>query len=75
MVASLIAAIHLQQKQYLLHITVQVLHTHLHTHTVQFGYFNNVNPLNAELKPIRHFLALLGAHHILHISSIRVNKM
>jgi hypothetical protein len=31
------------------------------------------NPLNAELKPICHLLALLGTHHILHISRIRVN--
>ena len=31
------------------------------------------NPLNAELNSICHFLALLGAHHILHISRIRVN--
>ena len=30
------------------------------------------NPLNAELNPIRHFLALLGAHPIFHISRIRV---
>ena len=30
------------------------------------------NPLNAELNPICHLLALLGAHRILHISSIRV---
>jgi len=29
-------------------------------------------PLNAELNPICHLLALLGAHHILHISRIRV---
>jgi len=32
------------------------------------------NPLNAELNPICHLLALLGAHHILHISRIRVNN-
>jgi hypothetical protein len=32
-----------------------------------------VNPLNAEFNPICHLLALLGAHHILHISRIRVN--
>jgi len=32
-----------------------------------------MNPLNAELNPICHLLALLGAHHILHISRIRVN--
>jgi len=31
-----------------------------------------INPLNAELNPICHLLALLGAHHILHVSSIRV---
>ena len=31
-----------------------------------------LNPLNAELNPITHLLALLGAHHILHISRIRV---
>jgi len=30
------------------------------------------NPLNAELNPICHLLALLGSHHILHISRIRV---
>ena len=34
-----------------------------------------VNPLNADLNPIRHLLALLGAHHILHVSRIRVNKL
>ena len=28
--------------------------------------------LNAELNPICHLVALLGAHHILHISRIRV---
>ena len=32
-----------------------------------------LNPLNAELNPICHLLALLGAHHILHVSKIRVN--
>ena len=30
------------------------------------------NSLNAELNPICHLLALLGAHRILHVSSIRV---
>jgi len=33
------------------------------------------NPLNAELNPICHLLALLGAHHIRHISRIRVKKI
>jgi hypothetical protein len=31
------------------------------------------NPLNAKLNPICHFLALLGAHPIPHVSRIRVN--
>jgi len=30
------------------------------------------NPLNAKVNPICHLLALLGAHHILHVSRIRV---
>jgi hypothetical protein len=33
---------------------------------------NTFNPLNAKLKPIFHLLALLGAHHILHVRRIRV---
>jgi len=32
------------------------------------------NPLNAELNPICNFLALLGAHHILHVNRIRVKE-
>jgi len=39
-----------------------------------YVYFIRViNPLNAELYPISHLLALLGAHPILHVSRIRVN--
>jgi len=33
---------------------------------------SELDALNAELNPICHLLALLGAHHILHISRIRV---
>ena len=33
-----------------------------------------INPLNVELNPICHLLASLGAHRILHISRIRVNR-
>jgi hypothetical protein len=33
----------------------------------------NINPLKAELNPICHLLALLGAHHIFHVSGLRVN--
>jgi len=38
----------------------------------QKGY---INPLNAELNPICHLLALLGAHHFLHVSRIRVKSL
>ena len=34
----------------------------------------DINPLNAELNLICHLLALLGAHHILHVSRIRVTN-
>ena len=34
----------------------------------------SLNPLNAELNPICHLLALLGAHDILHVSGLRVNS-
>ena len=33
------------------------------------------NPLNAELNPICCLLALLGAHHFLHVSRIRVKSL
>jgi len=33
-----------------------------------------VNPSNAELNPICHFLALLRAHPILHVSRMRVKR-
>jgi hypothetical protein len=36
------------------------------------GFNSVVKGLNAELNLIFHFLALLGAHHILHVSRIRV---
>ena len=36
------------------------------------SYFN---PLNAELNPICHLLALLGDHHIFHFSGLRVNEI
>jgi len=35
----------------------------------------NVNPLNPELNPICYLLALLGAHHFLHVSRIRVKLL
>jgi hypothetical protein len=32
-----------------------------------------LTPLNTELNPIRHLLALVGARHIVHVSRVRVN--
>ena len=37
--------------------------------------FLNINPLNPELNPICYLLALLGVHHFLHISRIRVKLL
>jgi hypothetical protein len=37
--------------------------------------FLHFNPLNTESNPICHLLALLGAHHILHVSRIRVKRI
>ena len=39
------------------------------------GFVISFNPLNAELNPICLLLALLGAHHILHVSRIRVKVL
>ena len=33
------------------------------------------NTLNAELNPIRHLLALIGARHIVHVSRVRVKAL
>jgi hypothetical protein len=33
------------------------------------------NPVNAELNPICYLLALLGAHHFLHVSRIRIKSL
>ena len=38
----------------------------------QMGFNSAFKGLNAELNPICHLLALLGTHHILHVSRIRV---
>jgi len=35
----------------------------------------SINPLKPELNPICYLLALLGAHHFLHVSRIRVKLL
>jgi len=43
---------------------------------IQLNVFLNVfNPLNPELNPICYLLALLGAHHFLHVSRIRIKLL
>ena len=43
--------------------------------TRKFRGFKKFNPLNPELNPICYLLALLGAHHFLHVSRIRVKLL
>ena len=38
-------------------------------------FSHSFNPLNAELNPICYLLALLAAHHFLHVSRIRVKSL
>jgi transposase len=40
-----------------------------------YGKLYSLTPLNHELNPICCLLALLGAHHFLHVSSIRVKSL
>ena len=52
-----------------------LLHTHsfmYHRRCIILMLGADVNPLNAELNPICRLLTSLGAHHILHVSRIRV---
>jgi len=42
---------------------------------VHGNIIDNFNPLNPELNPICYLLALLGAHHFLHVSRIRVKLL
>ena len=57
-------------------------HTPRPSHSSSFDDPNNIwrrvhiiNPLNPELNPICYLLALLGAHHFLHVSRIRVKLL
>ena len=46
-----------------------------HSEAESFDRGVHINPLNAELNPICHLLALLGVHHFLHVSRIRVKSL
>jgi len=43
-----------------------------HSQHLKITFYFLLNPLNPELNPICYLLALLGAHHFLHVSRIRV---
>ena len=42
---------------------------------IKISHILPFNPLNPELNPICYLLALLGAHHLLHVSRIRVKLL
>ena len=45
------------------------------TNRSYFALLSLLNPLNPELNPICYLLALIGAHHFLHVSRIRVKLL
>ena len=47
----------------------------VHVDTSCFFTHHSINPLKPELNPICYLLALLGAHHFLHVSRIRVKLL
>ena len=49
-------------------------HSSTFDHPNDIWWVQIINTLNAELNPICHLLALLEAHHILHVSRIRVKQ-
>ena len=58
----------LQKRKILLHVDNCPAHPVLEK-------LENIKPLNPELNPICYLLALLGAHHFLHVSRIRVKLL
>ena len=60
-----------------LHSTSYVicLLTKLRAQLLAFIFDYRINPLKPELNPICYLLALLGAHHFLHVSRIRVKSL
>jgi hypothetical protein len=54
----------------MLHIHISLIYNRNHTTASD----NAINPLNAELNPICHLLALAGAHHFVDVSRIRVKQ-
>jgi len=58
------------------HISTGLYFISLNNYTIFFVFnLNHINPLNPELNPICYLLALLGAHHFLQVSRIRVKSL
>jgi hypothetical protein len=63
------------QEQLYLYLYLYPFSVHVATFSLITNFMHLfINPLNAELNPICHLLALLGAHPILHISRIKVKN-
>ena len=67
-------------QQWLRERVSMLCHAQIACRVTFFFFFLNIsimliNPLNAELNPIRHLLALVGARHIVHVSRIRVKSL
>ena len=58
-----------QQRNYISELKEKIESAYCHVTQIQ------INPLNTELNPICCLLALLGAHHFLHVSRIRVKSL
>ena len=53
-------------------VEIKNMSKYCRTSVCQYGVHRYINPLNPDLNPICYLLALLGAHHFLHVSRIRV---
>jgi hypothetical protein len=80
-IKSLISTKNLLGRPFQVDVIIHVQNPHLRNccyFTFVFNYITNVviftfNPLHAELNPICQLLALLEAHHIFHVSGLRIN--
>ena len=53
----------------------QIIHNDISVDYLANAGLEEFNPLNPELNPICYLLVLLGAHHFLHVSRIRVKSL
>ena len=59
-------------------VALSVVSIYSYVNVVQLQFLFSacfINPLNPELNPICYLLVLLGAHHFLHVSRIRVKLL